>query len=512
MTSELSDFRVNKTSLPRLSFGAAVRKRDRVTSIVLGVDTADGARIAGQHHTIPPMDIEKLNGLLDSLLDGWEDRAVTFPAPEGFPTELVTLVHVGDSAQDSSVVRLRRAAGVAARSAKAAAHVVFALPAITDSEVAAVAEGAILGGYAFAGLHRDSSPRLAEPWLSIHVMASKGISPATPAVAYALESARSVIEARNLVNLPPNKLHPASFAEFARTAARAIDDVDVRVWDDEALARDRFGGLVGVGQGSAHGPRLVRIAYTPDGATNHLALVGKGITFDSGGINIKTARLDYMNFDMSGAAAVLETVLAAARLKLHVEVTGWLALAENLPSGTAQRPSDVLTMRNGTTIEVRDTDAEGRLVLADAITAACMEEPDVVVDIATLTGAQEVALGLRMSGVMSNSDELLARLARVSVDLDEPHWPMPLPSYLKSGLNSQVADMANTGYRYAAMLTGGLFLEHFVSDAPKVPQWAHFDICGPAINREMDYGFTPLGGTGAGVRTMLALAADLAGE
>ncbi|MYU10054.1 leucyl aminopeptidase [Streptomyces sp. SID8361] len=495
--------------MPRVSLGAVAPDHASVGSLVLGVDTSNNVtKVVHQQGNVPSRGIGKLNGLLSSLVHDWGDRAITFPAPDGFPTELVTLVHLGDPVFDSSVVRLRRAAGVAARSAKTATHVVFALPVLNEQEAAAVTEGAILGGYAFAGLHGSSHPQPATP--QIHVMVPAGITPATPAIGYAVESARSVIEARNLVNLPPNELHPESFAEFARVTADAIDHVEVQIWDEEALASEGFGGLIGVGQGSVHGPRLVRIRYTPDDAAKHIALVGKGITFDSGGLNIKPAHLDYMNFDMSGAAAVLATVVAAARMKLQVEVTGWLALAENLPSGTAQRPSDVITMRNGMTIEVRDTDYEGRLVLADAITAACGESPDVVVDIATLTGAQEIALGLRMSGVMSNSEELLTRLARVATDLDEPHWPMPLPSYLKVGLKSRVADMANKGYRYAGMLTAGLFLEHFISEAPKVPQWAHFDICGPAINRELDYGFTPLGGTGAGVRTMIALAADLA--
>ena len=217
---------------------------------------------------------------------------------------------------------------------------------------------------------------------------------------------------------------------------------------------------------------------------------------------------------MSGAAAVLHTVTAVAQLGLPVRVSGWLALAENMPSGTAQRPSDVITVRGGRTVEVLNTDAEGRLVLADAIVAAGEEEPDVIVDIATLTGAQMVALGNRTSAIMANDDELRDRVHAVADRVGEQFWPMPLPPELRASMDSRVADIANIGDRFGGMLVAGLFLKEFVptrgdgDDAQPVP-WAHLDIAGPAFNTGSAHDYTPAGGTGVGVRTLLGLCEDL---
>jgi leucyl aminopeptidase len=242
-----------------------------------------------------------------------------------------------------------------------------------------------------------------------------------------------------------------------------------------------------------------------------VALVGKGITFDSGGISIKPAAgMDEMKSDMSGAAAVLHTVAAVAELGLPIKVTGWLAIAENMPSGTAQRPSDVITIRGGRTVEVLNTDAEGRLVLADALVAAGELKPDVIVDIATLTGAQVVALGTRTSAIMSNDDLLRDRLYRVSETAGEQFWPMPLPPELRASMDSRVADIANIGERFGGMMVAGLFLQEFIpSEGDKTVPWAHLDIAGPAFNTGSGHGYTPPGGTGVGVRTMVALCEDL---
>ena len=266
---------------------------------------------------------------------------------------------------------------------------------------------------------------------------------------------------------------------------------------EEAAARQRAQG------DGLNGPtpRLVELAYSPRGAKKHLALVGKGITFDSGGLSIKPAQgMGDMKSDMAGAAAVLHTVLAAAALELPVKVTGWLCLAENMPSGTAQRPSDVITQRGGTTVEVLNTDAEGRLVLADGLVAAREEKPDTLVDIATLTGAQMVALGPRVSAVMG-TDETRAAVVEAAARAGEQFWPMPLPVELRASLSSKVADLANIGDRMGGMLVAGLFLKEFVGDTP----WAHLDIAGPAFNEAGAHGYTPVGGTGVGVRTLLSL-------
>jgi leucyl aminopeptidase len=281
------------------------------------------------------------------------------------------------------------------------------------------------------------------------------------------------------------------------------------VLDEKALKRGGYGGIIGVGQGSANPPRLVRIDYRHPKAVKHLAIVGKGITFDTGGISIKPAAgMEAMKSDMGGAAAVLAAMTAIARLKPVVNVTGWAPMAENMPSGSAQRPSDVLTTYGGRTVEVLNTDAEGRLVLADALVAAAEDSPDVLVDAATLTGAQLVALGSRTAGIMANDDTLRSRVHDAAQRAGEAMWPMPLPAELRKGLDSPVADIANVDNgRLGGMLSGGLFLRDFV--APGFP-WAHLDIAGPAFNSGAAYGYTPKGGTGAAVRTLVLLAEDLA--
>jgi leucyl aminopeptidase len=298
---------------------------------------------------------------------------------------------------------------------------------------------------------------------------------------------------------------------LADQAREAVADlpVTVDVLDERALRRRGFGGILGVGQGSANPPRLVKVSYAGGGdAAPHLAIVGKGITFDSGGLSLKPAHsMITMKCDMGGAAAVLGAVQAIAAMGLPLRVTGWMPLAENMPSGTATRPSDVLTIYGGRTVEVLNTDAEGRLVLADAIVAACEERPDVLLDTATLTGAQIVALGTRTSAVMSTSDALRSSVVAAAVDVGEAMWPMPLPEELRKSMDSQVADIANMGDRYGGMLVAGLFLREFVGDG--IP-WAHLDIAGPAFNEADAYGYTPKGGTGASVRTLVEVAQRLA--
>lgn len=284
--------------------------------------------------------------------------------------------------------------------------------------------------------------------------------------------------------------------------------LQVEVLDETALADGSFGGIIGVGQGSANPPRLVRIAHTHPEARTHLAFVGKGITYDSGGISLKPVGFnEIMKRDMSGAAAVFAAVVAVARLGLPVNVTGWLALAENMPSGSAIRPGDVLRMYGGRTVEVLNTDAEGRLVLADALVRASEDNPDAIVDVATLTAAMKMALGHRIFGVMSNDDTFCDRVLDAARRTGEEAWPMPLPAQLLTGLASQVADIANSGERMGGGLAAGLFLQEFV---PTNLSWAHLDVAGPAFHEGSPYGYTPRGGTGSAVRTLIGLAQDAA--
>lgn len=426
----------------------------------------------------------------------------------GLGARVLVLTGVGATEPDAEA--LRRAAGAATRELAGIGSVALALPAGDVAQVAAVAEGALLGAYTFARYRRAAGDASAStPVAQVQVVTDLAKDKAALAALDRAEVVAAAVHAtRDLVNTPPNDLFPAALADAARSAAREVKGVKVTVLDEKALAAGGFGGILGVGQGSVRPPRLVKVAYSPSRARGHVALVGKGITFDSGGLSIKTADgMLGMKSDMAGAAAVLHTVLAAARLGVPVAVTGWLAVAENMPSGTAQRPSDVLTMHGGTTVEVLNTDAEGRLVMADALVAAVAEKPDVVVDIATLTGAQLVALGDRVSAVMG-SDDVRAEVVSAAERAGEPFWPMPLPAELRAGLKSQVADLANIGDRFGGMLTAGLFLREFVGTTP----WAHLDVAGPAFNSREAHDYTPLGGTGAGVRTLLALIEARAGR
>ncbi len=279
--------------------------------------------------------------------------------------------------------------------------------------------------------------------------------------------------------------------------------------DEKALKKGGYGGILAVGQGSTSPPRMVKLTWKHKKATKHVAFVGKGITFDSGGLSLKPAdAMITMKCDMGGAAAVVSAIRAIARLNLPVNVTAWAPMAENMPSGTAQRPSDVLTMYSGKTVEVLNTDAEGRLILADALARACEDSPDLIIDAATLTGAAMVALGNRTSAIMSNDDDARGRVHDAATRSGEGMWPMPLPEELRKTLNSSVADLANIGERFGGALSAGVFLKEFVADGIS---WVHLDIAGPAFNESEPYGYTPKGGTGAAVRTLVRVAEDVAG-
>ncbi|RFU38758.1 leucyl aminopeptidase, partial [Actinomadura logoneensis] len=396
---------------------------------------------------------------------------------------------------------LRRAAGAALRALAGKTRVAVALPAASAEELEAVALGALLGNYGFTAYRTSERPG---PVGEI-VLVGSGDEAAVRR-AETLASAVSLV--RDLVNTPPSDLSPEDFAGVA-TKVASEGGLDIEVLDEKALVDGGYGGIVGVGQGSANPPRLVRLAYTHPEASKTLALVGKGITFDSGGLSLKPAEgMDWMKSDMGGAAAVLGALAAIAELKPAVNVVGYLALAENMPSGTAQRPSDVLTVYGGKTVEVLNTDAEGRLVMADPIVRSGEDGPDLLIDVATLTGAQLVALGTRTTGVMANDDEVREKVVAAAVRSGEPSWGMPLPEELRKGLDSAVADIANiSGERWGGMLVAGVFLKEFVPDGVR---WAHLDIAGPSYNKGEPYGYTPKAGTGAAVRTLVAVAEDMA--
>jgi len=496
-----------------LTLSTAAASGLRADAIVVGVAKGPkGPVVAPGAEAVDNAYDGGLAGILETLgASGAEGEVTKLPAPSGFKAPVVVAVGLGAVPADEAgfdAEALRRAAGVAARALSGAKKAAFALPVSDAADAGAVAEGARLGAYGFDAYKEAGRSEAAKdrkgPLGEVAVLGGK---PRDAAYKAAIARATAVTEelnrARDLINTPPNDLNPESFAAVA-TAAGKEHGIKVQVLDEKALAKGGYGGILGVGAGSAAGPRLVKLSYTSSKAKKHLAFVGKGITYDSGGISLKPAgHNETMKCDMAGAAAVFAAVVTAARLGLEVNVTGWLALAENMPSGSATRPGDVLRMYSGKTVEVLNTDAEGRLVLADALWKASEEKPDAIVDVATLTGAMVLALGNRTFGVMANDDAFRAAIVEAAEEVGEESWPMPLPEHLRKGMDSPTADIANMGERMGGGLVAGLFLREFVGEGIT---WAHLDIAGPAFNEAGPFGYTPKGGTGSAVRTLVRLA------
>ncbi len=446
--------------------------------------------------------------LLDALgavgAKGKPEELTRVPAPAGL-ADVTSVLAVGlGAAEKLDAEQVRRSAGVAGRALSGTELVATTLSGI---DLGAAAEGFYLGAYTFSTFKSKSAPKPDErPVVRLELLVPEPEF-GTLELLRAQLVAEAIATARDFVNTPPSALYPAEFADRARLLAEAAG-LEVEVLDENALAAAGYGGIVGVGQGSSRPPRLIRITYA--GGPKKIALVGKGITFDTGGISIKpAANMENMTSDMAGAAAVIATVLLAGRLGLPVTVTATVPMAENMPSATAQRPGDVLTQYGGTTVEVINTDAEGRLILADAIVRAVEDEPDYLIDVATLTGAQMVALGTRTPGVMG-TEEFRDRVAAISRSVGENGWAMPLPAELRADLNSKVADLANVApHRWGGMLSAALFLEDFVPDGM---QWAHLDVAGPAYNTGGPFGYIGKGGTGVPVRTLITVIEEIGAE
>ncbi|CAB4954708.1 unannotated protein [freshwater metagenome] len=363
----------------------------------------------------------------------------------------------------------------------------------------ALAEGLVLGSYRFIEYRSEPKP------VALTAVTVAGISgkASTDAFAEGLKIGEAQNFARDLVNRPGGDLTPDALAQEAVKLARR-ERFTIEVLNLAQIRRQKLGGLLGVNRGSTLEPRFVKITYSPRSPKGTLALVGKGITFDSGGLSIKTGEgMMTMKMDMGGAAAVLGCFAALRAVAPKCKVVGYLPMTDNMSDGDATRPGDVLRIRNGTTVEVLNTDAEGRLVLADALSLATEDAPDAIVDLATLTGAVEVALGGRIAAVMSNSDAWLDDVEAAAESAGERMWPLPLPADYRSFLDSDVADLRNISRsRGGGTITAGLFLQEFVgNDIP----WAHIDIAGTAWS-EADDAETTKGGTGYGVRTLLELA------
>ena len=488
------------SALPKRTQDAAVL----IVPVVSGQDDDATATVVGNSF----LDAEA-TGEIDVALralnaKGSPDQVTRLVAPS-LPVASVLAVGLGKDRDQWPADVIRRAAGAAARSLNGTEAVITTL---SDLDLSATIEGLILGAYRFTDFRSSKTAPKDAGLREIMVLAADTKAKTKTAADRATAVATAVATARDFVNTPPSHLFPAEFAKRAKALGEAAG-LEVEVLDDKALAKEGYGGVIGVGKGSSRPPRLVRLAHRGGKGkkAKTVALVGKGITFDTGGISIKpAANMHHMTSDMGGAAAVIATVVLAAKQQLPIDVIATVPMAENMPSSTAQRPGDVLTQYGGITVEVLNTDAEGRLILADAIVRACEDNPDYLIETSTLTGAQTVALGARTPGVMG-SDEFRDRVAELSQQVGENGWPMPLPEELKDDLKSTVADLANvSGSRYAGMLVAGTYLREFVADGV---QWAHIDVAAPAYNTGGPWGYTGKGGTGVPTRTMFAVLEDI---
>ncbi|HYI51322.1 MAG TPA: leucyl aminopeptidase [Microbacterium sp.] len=463
---------------------------------------------------LPPLDrddspaLEDWPGLRDALTaTGFTGAASSYQRVYAPESTTVALAVVG-TGSDPDAAAVRDAVGTGIRILTGFPVVSVAVVADDASLWRAAAEGATLGGYRFEGYKSESPKPRAE-----RVIVHGDAEPADDEIAGVVAAADAVALVKDLVATPAEWLGPADFAERARQSVAGLP-VEVEVLDEVALRDAGYGGILGVGQGSDRPPRLVRLSYAPEGASRHVALVGKGITFDTGGLSLKPATgMVGMKYDMCGAATALSVLRAVATRGLPVRVTAWLCIADNMPSGRATRPGDVLRMLDGTTVEVLNTDAEGRIVLADGLVAASREKPDVIVDVATLTGAITVALGTRHTGVMGD-DAAVAEYLEASTATGELAWQLPLPAHMVDELDSPIADLQNAkiGDPAGGSLFAALFLRHFVGrvsdepDAARIP-WVHLDIAGVGMNKGGAHGFTEKGPTGATVRSLIRFVA-----
>jgi leucyl aminopeptidase len=483
--------------------------KTRCDAVVVGVlQTSDGPQLAEGGAEVAKAYGRKLRPLLATLgVTGKAGEALKVPTGGTISSPLLVLVGVGRTADAAAV---RRAAGVGARAVTNAASVAVALPADTPELVRAVTEGHELGGYTFTAYKtkgEDGEDASKAPGEVVVLSPAARRKEAVTAFEEARVVSRAVAATRDWVNIPAGDLTPPTFAAAVvdatqqLTKGRGAPKVSVRVLDEQELAELGCGGILGVGAGSAAPPRLVELTYAPKRAQRHVALVGKGITFDSGGLSIKPAQsMHEMKSDMAGAAAVVHATLAAAELGLPVAVSTFVPMAENMISGSSIRPGDVLTTYGGTTVEVLNTDAEGRLVLADAMVRATERGPDVLLDVATLTGHMVVALGDKVSGVMG-SEEVVADVLAAARSAGEEMWPMPIPDGMKERIHSsKIADLAQHDWiRWGGGLFAAAFLREFTGGLP----WAHLDIAGPSFNSGGPSGHVTAGGTGAAVATLV---------
>ncbi|MGH8944787.1 MAG: leucyl aminopeptidase [Acidimicrobiia bacterium] len=455
------------------------------TTFVAGV-LEGGAPLPGSEEAVEGVDATLMEA---AGFEGKTGQTLRLPHPEA---ATLLLVGLGEEADYGS---LRDASGDAARMVKTEIAVSLLGKADVEGAIRAVVEGTLLGGYRYRDYKTDDEP---QPSLeTIHIVGA-----GENAIKDWVIIAEATNLARDWINTPARDLSPEVFAGLIETAAVAAG-ASAEVWDRSRIEEEGLGGLLGVAAGSDRDPRVVTITYKPANPKTHLALVGKGITFDSGGLSIKASNyMEEMKVDMSGAAAVVAATVAIARLGLPLQVTCITPLTDNAIGGDATRPGDVLRPVEGPTIEVLNTDAEGRLILADGLGLARRGEPDLIVDVATLTGAARVALGDQIAAVFASDSEVAGRVLAAAGQAGEEFWEMPLFKKYRKSLDSNIADIKNiSGSRYGGAIVAAVFLSEYAGDGP----WAHIDIAGPAIARE-NGGDQVKGGSGFGVRTLVELA------
>ncbi len=489
-----------------LKISAGLVKDDLLVVGLVSTNTKGGIAIESGELALDSKSL--LASLLEMGATGKADEVTKMP---GGPARLMVFTGLGPKSSTYSHEVLRRAAGSASRALAGNAGATFALPTRDLAGVSAVAEGAALGAYVFNEFRGSSKDSHKSALKSVTIFSKlAGKSEAKEITNRASIIAKYTHLVRDLINTPPSHLTPDSFTKKLAASFKAAGGtkagLKITIWDEKQLKSQGFGGIIGVGQGSANPPRLLHISYTPKAKNvKRFAFVGKGITFDTGGLNLKAGLgMEAMKCDMSGAAAVCAATLAIAELALPVAIDCWAPLAENMPSDTATRPSDVITIFGGKTVEVLNPDAEGRLVLADGLMKAqsSKNKLDGIIDVATLTGAQVIALGTRTGAVMTNNQSFSDSFIAIAKETGEQFWPMPLPVELRASLDSPVADLANIGDKNGGMMVAGLFLKEFVND--DLP-WLHLDIAGPAYNEGKPHGYTPVGGTGVSMRSLVRL-------
>ncbi len=436
-----------------------------------------------------------------SNFSGVEGSALLYSTAGMLPASHVLLIGM-EKGSETEIDSWRKASARAKKEATGigAEEIAFFIPPHREQEVmvAAIVEGAFLASYHFDKYRSEDKPSRALRSLTLFRPGLKKSSAMDRSARAALGLAPGVFLARDLVNEPPSVTTARYLGEQAKHHCWGRG-LSVEVWGKKKIQAMNLAGLLAVNRGSVEEPQFIIIRYKPAKAKKRVALVGKGITFDSGGLSLKTAKsMETMKLDMAGGAAIIGAMSRLPELRPEIEVTGYIPTTDNLPSGSAQKPGDVIRYLNGKTIEVLNTDAEGRLILADGLALAAREKPDCIIDLATLTGACMVALGTEVAGIFGNHQSLVDHLIRCGREAGEKLWQLPLVKEYREEIKSSIADMKNIGGSYGGAITAALILQEFVGDIP----WAHLDIAGPAF-AEKETPACPKGGTGFGVRTLL---------